>query len=126
MNLIRLQRREYPARPQHDLRGQGVLDPGGRYLGYVENLYVDEDDRQLRFIDVVTEGFLGLGRKHHLLPIEALIPSEEARRLGLYGAIELQVDRETVERSPTFPNPLAGPEPEFQEAIRQYYDEFLV
>jgi hypothetical protein len=58
MNLIRLQRREYPARPQNDLRGQGVLDPGGRYFGYVENLYVDEDERQLRFIDVVTEGFL--------------------------------------------------------------------
>ena len=125
MNLIRLQRREYPARPQHDLRGQGVLDPGGRHLGYVENLYVDEDERQLRFIDVVTEGFLGLGRKHHLVPIEVLIPSEEARRLGLYGAIELQVDREKVEGSPTFPNPLAGPEPEFQEAIRQYHDESL-
>src|SRR5215207_3842374 len=121
MNLIRLQRREYPARPQHDLRGQGVLDPGGRYLGYVENLYVDEDERQLRFIDVVTEGFLGLGRKHHLVPIEALIPAADAARRGFYGAIGLQVDRETVEQSPTMPNPLAGPDPDLQESIRQYY-----
>jgi hypothetical protein len=126
MNIIRLQEREYPAPPQRDHRGKGVLDPGGRYLGYVANLYVDEDERQLRFLDVVTEGFLGLGRKHHLVPIEALIPAEEAIRLGLYGALELQVDRETVERSPTFPNPLAGPGGEFQEAIRQYYDEWLV
>jgi hypothetical protein len=31
------------------------------------------------------------------------------------------VERETVEGSPTFPNPLAGPDPEFEEAIRQYY-----
>ncbi len=121
MNVIRLEKHEYPARPQHDLREQTVLDSNGRYLGHVANLYVDEEDRQLRFVDVVTEGFLGLGRKHHLVPIEALIAAEEARRLGLYGTIELQVDRETVERSPTFPNPLAGPDPELQEAIRQYY-----
>ena len=126
MNLIRLQRREYPARPQHDLRGQGVLDPGGRHLGYVENLYVDEDERQLRFIDVVATGFLGLGRKHHLVPVEALIPAADAARRGFYGAIGLQVDREAVEESPTMPNPLAGPDPEFQEAIRQYYGEWLV
>jgi hypothetical protein len=126
MNVIRLQRREYPARPQHDLRGQGVLDPVGGYLGYVADLYVDEDDRQLRFLDVVTEGFLGLGRKHHLVPIEALIPAQEAARLGLYGAIGLQVDREKIEGAPTFPNPLAGPDPDLQESIRQYYGEWLV
>jgi sporulation protein YlmC with PRC-barrel domain len=121
MNVIRLREREYPAPPQRDLRGKSVLDPSGRYFGWVANLYVDEDERQLRFVDVLTGGFLGLGRTHHLVPIEALIPSEEAQRLGLYGAVQLQVDRQTVERSPTFPNPLAGPDPEFQEAISQYY-----
>jgi PRC-barrel domain len=121
MNVIRLEKREYPARPQHDVREQTVLDSNGRYLGYVANLYVDEEDRQLRFVDVVKEGFLGLGGKHHLLPIEALSAAEEARRLGLYGTIQLQVDRETVERSPTFPNPLAGPDPDLQEAMRKHY-----
>jgi hypothetical protein len=121
MNIIRLQPREYPALPQRDHRGEGVLDPGGRYFGYVANLYVDEDERQLRFSDVVTEGFLGLGRKHHLVPIEVLIPAEEATRLGLIGALELQVDREKVEGSPTFPNPLAGPDPDLQKSILQYY-----
>jgi hypothetical protein len=121
MNIIRLQPREYPALPQRDHRGEGVLDPGGRYFGYVANLYVDEDERQLRFLDVVTEGFLGLGRKHHLVPIEVLIPAEEATRLGLIGALELQVDREKVEGSPTFPNPLAGPDPDLQKSILQYY-----
>jgi sporulation protein YlmC with PRC-barrel domain len=121
MNVIRLQEHEYPAPPQRDLRGKTVLDPSGRYLGWVANLYVDEDERQLRFVDVLTGGFLGLGRTHHLVPIEALIPSEQALRLGLYGAVELQVNRETVERSPTFPNPLVGPDPELQEAIRDHY-----
>ena len=126
MNIIRLEQHEYPARPQDDLRARSVLDRRDRLLGYVANLYVDEDERQLRFLDVVTEGFLGLGRKHHLVPIEALIPAADAARRGFYGAIGLQVDRETVEQSPTMPNPLAGPEPELEEAIRQYYDERLV
>jgi hypothetical protein len=126
MNIIRLQEREYPARPQDDLRSRSVLDRRDRLLGYVANLYVDEDEKQLRFLDVVTEGFLGLGRKHHLVPVEALIPAADAARRGFHGAIGLQVDREAVEQSPTMPNPLAGPDPEFQEAIRQYYGEWLV
>jgi hypothetical protein len=121
MNIIRLEQHEYPARPQDDLRARSVLDRRDRLLGYVANLYVDEDERQLRFLDVVTEGFLGLGRKHHLVPIEVLIPAEEATRLGLIGALELQVDREKVEGSPTFPNPLAGPDPDLQKSILQYY-----
>ena len=114
MNIIRLQPREYPALPQHDHRGEGVLDPGGRYFGYVANLYVDEDERQLRFLDVVTEGFLGLGRKHHLVPVEAL--SEEGP-----GSITLGVNQETVESAPTFPNPQVGPDEEYQRTIREHY-----
>jgi hypothetical protein len=38
----------------------------------VANLYVDEDSRQLCFVDVVTSDFLSLGRKHHLVPEEAV------------------------------------------------------
>jgi len=45
-------------------------------MGPVENLYVEEDRRDMRFVDDVTSGFLGLGRKrHHLVPVEAV--SEE-------------------------------------------------
>ena len=39
-----------------------VLDSGGRFVGQVENLYVD-DDRELQFVDVVTSGFLGFGKE---------------------------------------------------------------
>ena len=58
------------------------------YIGQVENLYVD-DDRNLHFVDVVTSGFLGLGKKHHLVPVEAI--AEEAP-----GSITLTVDQQTV------------------------------
>ena len=75
MNLIRLQRHQHPAPPYHELRQKNVFDSGSRFLGDVANLYVD-NDRELRFVDVVTRGFMGLGRKHYLVPVEAI--AEEA------------------------------------------------
>jgi PRC-barrel domain len=114
MNLIRLARHQHPAPPHRELRQKVVLDARGRSTGTVANLYVDEDSRQLRFVDVVTSGFLGLGRKHHLVPVEAL--SEEGP-----GSITLGVDQETVESAPTFPNPEVGPDEEYQRTIREHY-----
>jgi len=79
----------------------------------VANLYVD-DDRNLRFVDVVTSGFLGLGRKHHLVPVEAITDESP-------GSITLQVDQQTVESAPNFPNPQAGPDDGLQRAVREHY-----
>ena len=127
MNLIMLQKDENPVRPDQDLRGQSVLDSRDHLLGYVANLFVDEDERHLRFIDVVPEGWLDRPRRrhHHLVPIEALIPRAEAIRRDSYGAVELQVDKETVENSPTLPPSLDAPDSELQEAIRQHYETAL-
>src|SRR3712207_7384549 len=38
--------------------------------GDVAGLYVDTDERKLRYLHIVTTGFLGLGRKHYLIPFE--------------------------------------------------------
>jgi hypothetical protein len=127
LNVIMLQEHENPVRPDHDLRGQSVLDSGDHLLGYVANLFVDEDDRHLRFIDVVPQNWLGRPRKrhHHLVPIEALIPRAESIRRDSYAEVELQVDKETVESSPTLPPSLDAPDSELQEAIRQHYETAL-
>jgi sporulation protein YlmC with PRC-barrel domain len=114
MALIRLEWHEHPAPPHHEMRQKGVLDSGGSVVGTVANLYVDEDSRQLRFVDVVTSDLLGLERKHHLLPVEAV--SEEDP-----GSITLGVDQESVERAPAFPNPHLAPDEEYQRTIREYY-----
>ena len=123
MNIIMLQENEHPARPDHDLRGRTVLDSNDHHLGYVANLYVDEEERHLRFIDVVPQDWLGRERKrhHHLVPVEALIPPAEASRRDMYGEVELQVDKETVESSPTLPPSLDAPDAELQEAILKHY-----
>jgi PRC-barrel domain len=123
MNVIMLQEHEYPARPDHDLRGKSVLDSSDHNIGFVAHLFVDEDERHLRFIDVVPEDWLGRERKHHhhLVPVEALISPAEAERRDFYGDVELQVDKETVESSPTLPPSLPAPDAELQEAIRRHY-----
>jgi hypothetical protein len=54
MALIRLEWHVHPAPPQHEMRQKRVLDSGDTFVGTVANLYVDEDSRQLRFLDVLT------------------------------------------------------------------------
>jgi len=123
MSVVMLQKHEHPGRPDHDLRGRSVLDSHDHLLGYVANLFVNEDDKHLRFIDVVPQDWLGRERKrhHHLVPVEALVLPDEANRRDFYGSVELQVDRQTVESSPTLPPSFDAPDPELQEAILQHY-----
>jgi hypothetical protein len=114
MALIRLEVHEHPAPPHHEIRQKGVLDSGDRIVGSVANLYVDEESRQLRFVDVLTSGLLGLGRKHHLLPVEAV--SEEGP-----GSITLGVDQQSVLSAPPFPNPHVVPDERYQRTILEHY-----
>jgi sporulation protein YlmC with PRC-barrel domain len=114
MALTKLRLHEHPALPQHDMRQKRVLDSRDRLVGTVENLYVDEDSGQLRFLDVLTSDFVGLERKHHLIPVEAV--SEEVPT-----SITLGVDQEAVERAPPFPHPHVVPSEEYQRTIREHY-----
>ena len=114
MVLIRLEHHEHPASPQHEMRQKSVLDSGGTVVGTVANLYVDEGSRQLRFLDVVSSDFLGLERKHHLVPVEAVSDQDP-------GSITLGVDQEDVESAPPFPAPHVVPDEEYQRTIREHY-----
>ena len=113
MNLIRLERHQHPRPPHQELRQKSVFDSGVRHIGQVANLYVDED-RELQFLDVATSGFLGLKKKHHLVPVEAI--AEESA-----GAVTLKVDQQTVESAPTLDDPHSGPDEELQRATREHY-----
>jgi hypothetical protein len=128
MNVVLLQKHEPPAHGEPDVRGESVLDSGSHIIGYVANLFVDEDDRSVRFLDVVPENWLGMQKKHHhhLIPVEALISREEANRRDSFDDVELQVDKETVESSPTLPPSLdAADFSELQESVRRHYEAAL-
>jgi sporulation protein YlmC with PRC-barrel domain len=55
-----------------DIRGRNVLDISGEELGEVDNLLIDERDQKVRFLQVSSGGFLGLGATKFLLPVEAI------------------------------------------------------
>jgi hypothetical protein len=113
MNLIRLEHHQHPSPPHQELRQKNVFDSGDRHIGQVGNLYVD-DNRELHFVDVVTSGILGLGKKHHLVPVEAITDESP-------GSVTLGVDQGAVESAPTLSNPRAVPDDELQRAVREHY-----
>jgi hypothetical protein len=112
MNLTRLAFTQHPRPHQRELRQRGVFDSGDRLIGHVVNIYVD-DEENFRFVDVAMGGFMGFGKKHHLVPLEAIAEEEP-------GSITLMVDRRTVQSAPTLGDPQAAPNEELQRAAREH------
>ena len=113
MKLARLEFTQHPRPPQLELRQRGVFDSAGRLIGHVENIYVD-DEGIFRFMDIATSGFMGLGKKHHLVPVEAIAEEEPG------SSITLTLDQQTVLQSaPTLGDPYTVPDEGLQRAARQ-------
>jgi sporulation protein YlmC with PRC-barrel domain len=55
-----------------DVRGRQVLDSSGAGVGEVEDLLIDESERHVRFLQITSGGFLGLGATKLLIPVEAI------------------------------------------------------
>ncbi len=73
-----------------------------------------QTSRCLGLLDVCMSGFLGFGKKHHLVPAEAI--ADEAP-----GSVTLTVDQQAVESAPTLADPHAGPDEELQRTAREHY-----
>ena len=113
MKLGRLSFPQHPHPPQRELRERSVFDSGGGLLGYVANVYVDEEG-DYRFVDVATGEVMGwLGTKHRLVPVEAIAEGEP-------GSITLTVDRQTLDSAPTLGNPHEAPDEDLQRAAREH------
>jgi hypothetical protein len=112
MKLDRLSFPQHPRPPQRELRQRGVFDSGGSLIGYVDNVYVDEE-RNHRFVDIAVGGFIGLSAKHHLVPVEAIAEGEP-------GSVTLTVDQQTIESAPTLANPHEAPDEDLQRAAREH------
>jgi sporulation protein YlmC with PRC-barrel domain len=100
--------------PWQDIRGLDVYDVNGEQIGSVEDLYVDRDSRLPRFLEVSAGGFLGIGKKHFLIPIEEVSRDMDEDR------VTLNQRREKVVDSPDF-DPDEVSNPDIQRAIRAYY-----
>ncbi|HEX2153808.1 MAG TPA: PRC-barrel domain-containing protein [Acidimicrobiia bacterium] len=58
--------------PSEDVRGEMVVDAEGNELGKVDELLIDETKRRVRFLEVGSGGFLGIGEEKRLIPIDAV------------------------------------------------------
>ncbi|GAB4001109.1 hypothetical protein GCM10029992_35500 [Glycomyces albus] len=46
-----------------DVRGHDVVDVDGDEVGRVDSLLIDRGERKVRFLEVGSGGFLGMGKK---------------------------------------------------------------
>jgi sporulation protein YlmC with PRC-barrel domain len=73
IGLVRLGDSDFvPANPEDDVRGKDVYDAEGQRIGSVEDLYIERKEREVRFLEVGAGGFLGIGQKRFLVPVEAV------------------------------------------------------
>ena len=55
-----------------DVRCRTVPDKAGEEVGEVEALLIDDQESKVRFLQVASGGFLGVGERHVLTPVEAV------------------------------------------------------
>jgi len=96
-----------------DVRGLDVYDNDGDRIGKVEDLYADAQERKVRFLDVGAGGFMGLGEKRFLIPVEAV---SEVRQDG----VVVEQKRRKVAESPLFDADVV-PQPPYQHELYKYY-----
>jgi sporulation protein YlmC with PRC-barrel domain len=78
IGLIRLGDSDFvSANPEDDVRGKDVYDAEGQRIGSVGDLYVDRQKREVRFLEVGAAGFLGIGEKRFLVPVDAVVEIAE-------------------------------------------------
>jgi sporulation protein YlmC with PRC-barrel domain len=65
------------ADPAADVRGHTVIDRHDEEIGTVEDLLVDETERKVRFLEVKSGGFLGMGAKTLHIPVDAVMRIHE-------------------------------------------------
>jgi CBS domain-containing protein/sporulation protein YlmC with PRC-barrel domain len=78
-----------------DIRGLKALDSAGEELGTVDDLFIDEQERMVRFLEVSSGGFLGLGATKFLLPVDMIT------RITA-DVVHINQSRERVAGAPTY------------------------
>ena len=81
--------------PKEDVRGRKVIDRNGVDIGKVDDLLIDAIDKKVRLLQVGSGGFLGLGEK------KTLIPVDEVRKVIPYDSLDPSVDRRSISKLST-------------------------
>ena len=83
------------ADPSHDIRGRDVLDKAGNKIGTVDGLLIDDREARVRLMEVASGGFLGIGEKRVLIPIDAISSIDQHH-------VHIDKTREHIARGPAY------------------------
>jgi sporulation protein YlmC with PRC-barrel domain len=102
------------ANPAEDIRGRKVFDRGGEEIGKVDALLLDEREAKVRFLEVKGGGFLGIGDRTVLLPVDAIthIMDDE---------VHVDQTREHISASPEYDPELAQDDRNYLGGYYSYY-----
>lgn len=95
------------ADPEEDIRGSTVLDEEGNEIGIVEELYVDEGERHVRLLELVTSGHSVLGARTSLVPVDA-VAGVAGVNVTIDASLETLADAPAHDPVPTLENPEIG------------------
>jgi len=101
------------ADPAEDIRGHTVVDQQGEDIGHVDGLMIDEDERKVRFLQVAAGGFLGIGEKTFLIPVDAISRIEDDQ-------VRVDQTRERIVGGPSY-DPDLVKQPDYFENSYGYY-----
>ncbi len=99
--------------PAEDIRGRTVEDRNGKDIGKIDGLLIDQDEQKVRYLQVEAGGFLGLGERHFLIPVDAV-----TRIVGDY--VHIDETQERVIGAPGY-DPKLGPAPTYWDDLGGYY-----
>jgi sporulation protein YlmC with PRC-barrel domain len=103
------------ANDNEDIRGREVVDRHGKKIGLVADLFIDEQERRIRMIQIKAGGFLGLGERHFLLPGDAITEVTKAE-------VHIDATLEWVIGSPAYdPHLIVAPEADPWGSYYGYY-----
>jgi sporulation protein YlmC with PRC-barrel domain len=101
------------ADPNEDIRGHTVIDQHGEEIGKVDGLLLDPQERKVRMLEVAAGGFLGIGERTFIVPVDAVT--------SIAGdTIHIDRTRDHVAGAPAY-DPTIAQEDEFWEGAYGYY-----
>lgn len=98
--------------PAEDIRGRRVFDRDSEEIGKVDDLLIDEKERKVRFLEISSGGFLGIGDRKFLLPVDAITHINE-------DTVTVNQNRETISKAPEY-NPALTDENDLITAYDHY------
>ncbi|MFC0678428.1 PRC-barrel domain-containing protein [Lysobacter korlensis] len=95
-----------------DIRDRTVKNPDGEEVGTVEDLLIDPEADEVRFLIVASGGFLGIGKEKSFVPVEAV------REVG--DEVLVDLSREQLAGAPGY-DPDLVPDRVYYDQLYGYY-----